>query len=406
MGKPQGILHGIRVVEAATMVMVPAVGAVLAEYGAEVIKIEPPEGDLNRHGHKLPGLPTSDLEYAFYTDNRNKKSIVVDLKTEQGRGILYRLVDDADIFLTNYRPVAQRRLQLGWEHLKKRNPRLIYAHGTGYGDTGAETDKPGFDTVCYWARSGIEGHMFPIEGYLTPAPYGAGDHPSGMSLFAAVMLALFNRERTGKGCRVSSSLLANGAWSNSVLLQARFMGATFHPKRPRADAFNFTGVYYRTSDNRLLRLSVVNVEQGWPRICRALGRADLIHDPRYATRDARSGRMGELISICDEIFARHDMAYWKKTLEEHDIPAGIVSNLNDAAEDEQMRANGVFIDVQDAQLGTVRSVTSPIQIDGLPKVPPLAAPRLGEHSREILAQLGLDETEIEGLVGDGVVVAN
>ena len=403
MSSKAAILDGIRVIETASMVMVPSVGAMLAEYGAEVIKIEPLEGDLNRRGHLIPGMPDHDYEYPFLPDNRNKKSVAIDLKDTEGREILYSLVDTADVFLTNYRRQALTRLQIDYDDLKVRNPRLIYAHGTGFGDQGREADKPGFDAVCYWSRSALEASLFPLEGWLGPLGYGTGDHPSGLALFSAVMLALFERQKTAKGCRVTTSLIANGAWANSILIQARLCEALFHQRRPREEALSYTGVYYRAGDDRIFKMAIVNREQGWPRVCRAIGRPDLIKDPRYATLEVRSERMPEIIALCDEIFAQHDSDYWKRVLEEHDIPFSFISTYDEVVTDEQMAANNVFVEVDDPKIGRVRTTTSPIVVGGHPKVPPQTAPRLGQHTREVLAGLDLDGTGIDGLFARGIV---
>ena len=207
----QGLLNGIRVVDAGTMVLAPSACAVLADFGADVIKVEPPDtGDLNRHYHKLTGMPVSEVPYTFQIDNRNKKSIALDLKHEKGSEIIGRLVSSVDVFVTNYRPAALARLRLTYEDLKRTNPRLIYALGTAYGEAGRERDKPGYDAICYWSRSAIEWQIFPLDSWLGPLPYGSGDHPSGTALFGAIMLALYEREKTGRGCKVSTSLLANG----------------------------------------------------------------------------------------------------------------------------------------------------------------------------------------------------
>lgn len=387
------------------MVMVPSVGGLLADYGADVVKVEPLEGDLNRRGHHIPGMPEHDYEYCFLPDNRNKRSLALDLKAEAGRDVLFRLLEGADVFLTNYRRQALARLGLGWEDLRARNPRLVYAHGTGFGDRGPEADKPGFDAVCYWSRSGLEATLFPVDGWLGPTGYGTGDHPSGMALFSAVLLALLARERSGRGSRVSSSLLANGAWANAIGIQARLLDAKFHERLPREEARNFTGVYYRARDGRIFKMTVVDVRGGWPKVCRAIGRPDLIDDPRYATPEARSepGRMRELIEICDQIFARHDMEHWHRAFEEHDVPHSIVASYDDVVSDQQMAANGVFVEIDDPELGRVRSVSSPFELDSHAKVPSASAPRLGEHSREILAELGIGGDEAERLMNEGVV---
>ena len=403
MSASSGILEGIRVVEAATMIMVPSVGAIMAEFGAEVIKVESLDGDLNRRGHLIPGMPDHDYEYCFLADNRNKKSLALDLKSSEGKEIFYRLVETADVFLTNYRPQALERLEIDYQDLEHRNPRLVYAHGTGFGDDGRESDRPGFDAVCYYSRSGLEATMFPLEGWLGPLGYGTGDHPSGMSLFGAVMLALFARQKTGEGCRVTTSLIANGAWSNAVLLQAKLCDATFHERMPREQARNFTGIYYRSADDRIFKMAIVNVEQGWPRVCRALGRPDMIDDLRYATIEARDQCMPEIIAIFDDIFVRHDMDHWQRALEEHDVPFSAVSTYDEVVSDEQLAVNRVFVEVDDPELGRVRTTNSPISVGGHPKVEPLPAPRLGEHSRDVLAGLNLDHQHIEDLFAQGIV---
>ena len=400
-----GLLSGLRVVEAASMIMVPSVGAVLADYGAEVIKLEPIEGDLNRRGHQIPGMPLHDHEYCFLPDNRGKKSLAIDLKAPEARDILRRLVARADVFLTNHRPKSLAVLGLGWPELQAMNPRLVYAHGTGFGDVGEEIDKPGFDSISYWSRSGIESNLFPLEGWLGSFGYGAGDHPSGMALLSAVLMALLARSRTGRGTRVSVSLLAAGAWSNAVLIQAKLLGAKFQERLPRENPRSFTSVYYRAGDRRLFKMAVVDTQRDWPKVCRALGRPDLATDPRYATLAERTkeGRMGELVALCDRIFATQPMSHWQRRLEEADVPYSIVASYDDVVADRQLAANNVFIDLEDPVLGRVRTVDSPMQIEAHAKVPRKGAPRLGEHTRAILVELGLGEDEIKALAARRVV---
>ena len=400
-----GLLSGIRVVEAASMIMVPSVGALLADYGAEVIKLEPIEGDLNRRGHKIPGMPLHQAEYCFLPDNRGKRSLALDLKAPEARGILHGLIKRADVFLTNHRPKSLDGLGLTWPELQALNPRLVYAHGTGFGDAGEEINKPGFDTVCYWSRSGLEAGMFPLDGWLGYLGYGSGDHPTGMALFSAVLLALFARERSGRGTRVTSSLLAGGAWSNAVMIQAKLLGAQFQERRPRENARSFTGVYYRAADQRLFKMAVVDTERDWPKVCRAIGRPELATDPRYGTLADRmqDGRMRELISLCDGIFARQPIEHWKRALEQADVPYSVIANLDEVVADPQMAANGVFFEMDDPVFGRVRSVDTPLQVESHPKGARRTAPRLGEHTRELLAELGMDHKEIDALAGRRVV---
>src|SRR5258706_2132916 len=391
-----GLLSGIRVLEAASMIMVPSVGAALADYGAQVIKLEPLEGDLNRRGHLIPGMPLHDYEYCFLPDNRGKRSLSIDLKAPEARAILRRLVEGADVFLTNHRPKSLEGVGLSWPELQAINPRLVYAHGTGFGDEGEEIDKPGYDSVCYWARSGLEANMFPLEGWLGHLGYGSGDHATGNALLAAVMMALFARERSGRGTRVSCSLLASGAWSNAVMIQAKLLGAQFLERRPREDARSFTSVYYRAGDKRLFKMSIVNTQRDWPKVCRVIGRPELAEDPRYATLADRvkDSRMRELIDICDEVFATQPVDYWRRKLEEHDVPHSVIANYDDVVADKQMAANGVFVEFDDPLLGRVRTVDTPMKIERHPKAKPAPAPRLGEHTGAIPAGLGLGEPGI------------
>jgi crotonobetainyl-CoA:carnitine CoA-transferase CaiB-like acyl-CoA transferase len=247
--------------------------------------------------------------------------------------------------------------------------------------------------------------MAPTEGWLHSLGYGSGDHPTGMALYSAVLMALLARERTGKGTRVAVSLLASGAWSNSVMIQAKLLGAQFLERRPRENARNFTHVYYRSGDKRLFRMAIVNVERDWPKVCRAIGRPELATDPRYAKLEDRmkDGRMGELIKLCDSIFAAQPMEYWERALKEVDVPFSTIADFDDVVADKQMAANGVFVEIDDPVLGKVRTVDTPMRIEGHPKAARTAAPRLGEHTGSILAELGLEKQSIEDLAKRHVV---
>jgi crotonobetainyl-CoA:carnitine CoA-transferase CaiB-like acyl-CoA transferase len=397
------LLAGIRVVEAASMILVPSAAATLADFGAEVIKVEPPDGDQNRHLHELPGMPASPVPYAFLVDNRSKKGIVVNLKDPEGLAVLHRLLATADVFMTNYRPAALARLRLRYEDLAPAHPRLIYASATGFGETGPEADKPAYDTIVYWTRSGLEGALFPADGSLGPIPAGSGDHPSGAALFGAITLALFARERTGRGLKVSTSLLACGAWANATSLQAALCGAAFPPKRPRAQAPGFGTVYYQTRDGRLLKFALVNPAKVWPPFCRAVGRPDLIDDRRFATPAARSRHTPELVAVLDAAVAARDADDWRARLEAHDVPFAILPRYEELAADPQMATGGVFVDLDG---GGARTVDSPIRVGGVDKVPPRPAPEVGEHTTEVLGLLGYPEAEIRGLLERGVVVQN
>ena len=387
-------LSGLLVIEAASMVMVPAAASVLADHGAEVIKIEPPNGDLNRRGQLIPGMPISEHEYPFLQDNRNKKSVVINLKLPAGQRALHRLIERADIFLTNYRSEALPRLGMDWETLKEKNPRLIYAHGTGFGDRGAEAKKPGFDTVSYWSRSALEATLFPLEGELGALAYGSGDHPTGMTLVSAILMALLQRERTGVGGRVTTSLIAAGAWANSTLIQAKLLGAEFQERLPRDQTINYARPYYRDSQGQVFKFTIVDHPGTWPRFCRAIEREDLLEDARFETLEARSENAPWLVAMLDKLFATQPITHWREVFAANDVPFSPLSSYDDVVSDEQLTDNGVFVEYELPGHGKVRGVNTPITLDGVPKVAPKAAPRLGEHTRSVLESLDLDEEDL------------
>jgi crotonobetainyl-CoA:carnitine CoA-transferase CaiB-like acyl-CoA transferase len=375
---------------------------VLADFGAEVIKIEPPvAGDPYRHLSKLPGYPVSPHNYAWMLDSRNKRSLALDLSKPEGQAVLHRLAEGADVFITNFPPAVRARLGLTYEKLAPLNERLIYASFTGYGEKGEEANKPGFDSNAYWARSGL---MDLVRADLDIAPArsvaGMGDHPCAMALYGAIVTALYKREQTGKGSHVSSNLMANGVWANSILAQAKLCGAKFGERRPRERALNAVTNHYKCKDGRWIILSLLNEERQWPALARCIGREDLITDVRFATRPDRHARSLELIGIFDEIFASKDLAEWRRILDGNGLVFGVIGILDDIPTDQQMIANDVLVPFEDDAMLTVNS---PIWIDGSPKIPPRLPPGIGQHSDEILRAAGYDEAAIAQLRTAGVV---
>jgi crotonobetainyl-CoA:carnitine CoA-transferase CaiB-like acyl-CoA transferase len=398
----KGIFEGLKVLDCASFIAAPAAATVLADFGAEVIKIEPPvTGDPYRILPNLPGYPVSPHNYAWLLDSRNKRSLALDLSKPEGQAVLHRLASSADVFITNFPPAVRARLGLTYEKLAPLNERLIYASFTGYGEKGEEANKPGFDSNAYWARSGL---MDLVRADLDTTPArsvaGMGDHPCAMALYGAIVTALYKRERTGKGSHVSSNLMANGVWANGILAQAKLCGAKFGERRPRERALNAVTNHYKCKDGRWIILSLLNEERQWPALARCIGREDFITDPRFATKPDRHARSLELIGIFDEIFAAKDLAEWCRILEGNGLVFGVIGILDDIPNDQQMIANDVLVPFENDALLTVNS---PIWVDGSPKVPPRLPPGIGQHSDEILRAAGYDEAAITRLRTSGAV---
>ena len=398
----KGIFEGLKVLDCASFIAAPAAATVLSDFGADVIKIEPPgTGDPYRNLPNLPGYPSSEHNFAWMLEARNKKSLALDLSKPEGQAVLHRLAADADVFITNYPPAVRQRLGITHEHLAPHNERLIYASFTGYGEKGEEANKPGFDSNAYWARSGLM-DLVRADIDTTPARSiaGMGDHPCAMAFYGAIVTALYKRERTGKGSHVASNLMANGVWAASVLAQAKLCGAKFAERRPRERALNAVTNHYKCQDGRWIILSLLNEERQWPTLARCLGREDLVADARFATKPDRHQRSIELIKIFDEIFATRPLAEWRKLLDGNGLVFGVVGILDDIPNDQQMLDNDVLVPFEN---DTMLTINSPIWIDGARKVQPRRPPAVGEHSDEILRKAGYDEASIAKLRASGAV---
>jgi crotonobetainyl-CoA:carnitine CoA-transferase CaiB-like acyl-CoA transferase len=398
-----GILSGIRVIDCGTYIAGPAAATVMSDFGAEVIKIErPPLGDPYRYLSQVPGMPVSDLLYCWILDGRNKKSLALNLSRDEGREALLKLVKTADVFVTNYPAPLVRKFRLSYEELRAIQPKLIYAHITGYGEAGEHAERPGYDATAYWARSSL---MYTIHnGDAEPAlsPAGFGDHPTAMSLFGGIMLALYNRERTGEGTKVSSSLMANGAWAHSCTLQAEMCGATFLPRATRKTAYNPIINHYVSRDGKRFLLCCLDPGKDWPALCRILKLDDLAADEKFSTEEGRRENRAFVIERIDQAAALHDMADLAELFQAHDIIWGSVPSIAEAARDPQMEANGVFAEIEHPGRGPLRTVSSPVNLQGFPKARPVPAPEIGEHTKELLLQLGYSAGEIEAMIASGV----
>ena len=393
------IFEGLKVIDCASFIAGPAAATVMSDFGADVVKIEPPGmGDPYRR-RAIP-VPERPLNPGFILDARNKKSLALDLRAEAGRAVLYRLVKDADVFITNYPPPVRQRLKITYDDLAPLNERLIYASFTGYGESGPEANKPGFDATAWWARTGLM-HLVRAGEAATPARSlpGMGDHPSAMGTYGAIVTALYQRERTGRGNYVSSSLLANGLWANGCSVQAALCGDRVVPQPPREEAQNALRTHYRSRDGRWLLLSIASDEWRWDKFKTCM-EDPALGVPRFASVASREEHAGALLTILDRIFATRDLAYWRRVLDEAGIIFGIVAETQDIAEDEQALAAGHLVQVSDADYMTVNS---PIEIRGQEKIPPRRAPRVGEHSEQVLREAGYPKAEIAALREAGVI---
>jgi crotonobetainyl-CoA:carnitine CoA-transferase CaiB-like acyl-CoA transferase len=278
---------------------------------------------------------------------------------------------------------------------------LIYAHITGYGTCGDDVDEPGYDLTAYWARSGLMFTMHNADDEPCRAPTGFGDHPTAMSLFAAIMLALYRREVSGQGSKVSTSLLANGAWSNASMIQAAQLGAKFLPRTSRKTVANPMVNHYVTRDQKRFITCCLDPQKDWPNFCRALSRPELIDDERFRTPQLRHANSVALVEIIDQVVATKTLAEWDRILRSYGLTWTRVQSNQEVAADPQMEANGVFDEIAPG----MPTVSSPFQVEGVSKVKPRMAPQVGEHTREVLQSLGYEQAEIAAMLERGAARA-
>lgn len=400
----EGILSGLKVIDAASFIAGPAAATIMADFGAEVIKVEPPAGDPFRTAQGGVSHPAGGLSHSWILDNRNKKGIVLDLKTEAGHDTLLRLVEDADVFVTNAPQRPRERLRIRYEDLKAVNERLIYASISAYGETGPEAHRSGFDSTALWARTGLMDLVKPSpESAPARSLPGMGDHPTASMLFGAIMMGLYNRERTGRGSMVSTSLMANGLWSNGCWLQAELCGDPVRPRPAREDAHDPLINLYRTGDDYWLLITFLNSPHSWPEFTKRAGAQFLSEDPRFVTAEARAVNSRALIDALDTLFASKTRDAWRDILNDMGITFGEVQPIGDVPGDRQMLESGALKRIDDPSAGAELTIDSPVWMDGADKEPARAAPKLGEHTVEVLRAAGYDDADIDRLKEAGAI---
>jgi formyl-CoA transferase len=395
-------LAGLRVLDISSFIAAPAAAVVLGDWGADVIKVEGPDGDPNRRiMHDSSNYPKSEINYPWEMDSRNKRSIVLDLKKPEARAALDRLIEKSDVLICNFPPPVRDKLRLAYEDVKRVNPKLIYASLTGYGESGPDRDRPGFDATAYFARSGLlDAQRYEGGPPGVPGP-AQGDRATAMALVSSILMALMHRMKTGEGSWVGTSLLGNGLWSCGVIAQAALVGAYLPhrppPERPRSALGNI----YRTADDRWLQLTIVRTDKMWRPLCEALGHPSLADDPRFATETERRARSADLARIFSDSFASKPYEHWRDALVRHGITFGVISRPQDVPDDDQAVACGAVVETKIPTMP--RTLSNPIRLGFAEQRSAHPAPTLGQHSEEILREAGFDAKHVAELKARGAV---
>jgi crotonobetainyl-CoA:carnitine CoA-transferase CaiB-like acyl-CoA transferase len=395
------IFSGLKVVDLASFVAGPGAAVILSDFGADVIKVEPPAGDMWRIVYKVPPQPRAKDNYLWHLDNRNKRGLSLDLKSPNAGEVLERLVKWADVLVVNTPRPARKRLKLDYEDVVQWNPRLIYADVSGFGDNGPDANLPGFDITAYWARSGLLSQTRDAGAPPTWPIAASGDHATAVGLFSAIVMGLYRRERTGKGSSVTTSLLAEGIWAAGVHIAGALAGATFYPLHDRQSPSNATLNPYKASDGSWFMLVVT--PDKLQALATGIGRPDLLTDPRFSDATKQTTNAPQLRAILDDVFAKQPMQHWREVFDKAHITYGAILDPADVVNDPQLRANNIVVPLEGAEGNLTSTVSSPMQVHGVAKEAARRAPGLGEHNDEILHELGFDTAQIETLHAGGTV---
>jgi crotonobetainyl-CoA:carnitine CoA-transferase CaiB-like acyl-CoA transferase len=397
-----GPLHGIRVVELGFWVAGPAAAGIMADWGASVIKVEPPTGDPMRGLFNVAAGIDVPINPPFELDNRGKRSIALNLLHDDGRAVALALLERADVMVSNLRRSALERAGLGYAAVHARNPRLVYCHISGYGPRGPDRDRPAYDVGAFWARAGIAASLAPKGADPPQQRGGMGDHTTAVAAVSAVCAALVARQRTGEGQLVSASLLRTGVyvlgWDVNTRLRFGRVESAYDRRRIPNPLVNC----YRSADDRWFWLLGLQGDRHWPDLVRAIEHPELLNDSRFANIRTRREHAEACVAVLDEIFDTLPMAHWAAAFDRAGMWWAPVQTVSEMVEDPQARAGGAFVPTQVAD-GTTDMVASPADFAATPSSVPTMAPEFGQHTEEILLELGYDWDRIAALREAGAI---
>lgn len=393
-------LEGIRIIEVTQWVAAPAAGALLADWGAEVIHIEHPvRGDAMRGLSNVGGM---GMDWLFELDNRNKKSVTLDISKKEGQAVLHRLLEKADVFITSLRPSELERYNLEYSVLRKLNPRLIYASLTGYGRKGPEREKRGYDVTAFWAQSGFMASFREPERPPIFPRGGMGDHTTSIAMACGITTALFAREKSGVGQEVDVSLYNTGVWVLSVDMSCALATGEFPPLRKRSETPAMTNVY-QTKDTKWIYFAHLQQDPYWSAFCQALELQPIENNERFTSMEGRMTHNDELFALVEAAMSKRTLAEWLPILDNYGLIYAAVKDAADIAKDEQARVNDFFATAEHPTLGSVKLVANPIKLTKTPASIKTTAPQFSQHTEEVLQESGYSWDDIARLKEQGII---
>ena len=394
-------LSHLKVLDLGSYVAGPATATVLSDFGADVVKVEPLTGDPYRT--LLGGILAEYPNFFWDHDARNKRSLAIDFTTDEGRDAIERLIRRSDVVITNYRPELLERLKFTYADVRELNEHVIYGQVNSYGIKGPDANRTGFDATAWWARSGLMDHVRrPQSPHALSAP-GMGDHPTSMALFGGIMAALYRRERTGEGAHVHTSLLANGAWAHSMMIQGAIVGFDHSERREAGETRAAPlATMYETADGRTILLSILNHAKEWPKFAAVLGHPEWAEDARFQDQVARYQHREELHALIAAAFESDTADAWQEKLDRAGITYSLAQRMSEVIGDEQLHANDILTEVEPGDHFYAYTVNSPVWIDDTEKRTPRLAPNIGQHTREVLGELGFSTKEVQQMLNDGI----